>query len=298
MKKWKKFEEKTHEVVKNLNPKSEVYKNVFLKGKLSRGRRQVDVQLIDPSNYDFIAFECKDYKVPLDVPVIEAFNTKLLDIGAKKGSIVSNSSYTKTAINMATELGIDLLALVDTGDKDIRTKLFAPSMISDTMLKSMGLSFSTKASFSGSVSQDPKVLRLVVDNGETATVYEVIARLWNDKQLVQKSGSYVYTPNNQNQKQILTNEGEIVTLDTLNFRYDVVERHFVGNVDIINATGIYNVREKSFQTREIITENIAPYEKEKVWKEITPEEVKNTKITFGLVCTSLMPETLDFGEVK
>ncbi len=293
IKKWKKFEDKTREMIKGFNPESEVYKNVFLRGKLSKGRRQVDVKLVDPSNYDFIAFECKDYKRPVDIPVIEAFNTKLQDIGAKKGSIVSNSPYTSTAVNMASELGIDLLALVDTEDKDIKTKLYASSMISDTMIKGMSLSVSTSSAFKGTVSTDPKVIKLVVDNGKTATAYEVFARLWNENQLTRKPGSYIYTPPNQNQKQILTLEGETLTVDTLQFYYDVVERHFIGNIEIINAKGIYNVKETSFQTREITTEEIVAYEKEKIWKELTPEEAKKVSVTFGLTCASIMPETLD-----
>ena len=297
MEKWEKFEEKTHEIVKELNPHLNVYKNVYIKGKLSKGRRQVDVQLVEPSSYDFIAFECKDYKRPLDVPKIEAFATKLKDIGAKHGSIVSNSSYTQPSINMAKELNIDLLALVDTGDSDIRTKLHAPSMISDTMLKSMRISISTKQSFIGSICPDPKVLRLVVDSGKTATVYEVFARLWNEEQLLRKPGNYVYTPPNQNQKQIITNEGKLVNLETLNFHYEVVERHFVGDIEIVDAVGIYNVQENSFQTKEIITEGIIPYEKERIWKELTPDEAKSAKVTFGLVCSSMLPETIDLSNI-
>ncbi len=75
-KKWEKFEESSYKVVQSLNPQEQVYKNVHLEGQLSKVKRQVDVQLIKPEEYEFIAFECKDYKRPLDVPIIEAFNTE------------------------------------------------------------------------------------------------------------------------------------------------------------------------------------------------------------------------------
>lgn len=121
--KWKHFEEQTFKVVKQLNPDYSVYHNVEITGKLSKTSRQVDVQLIDPKEYDFVAFECKDYKVPVDIPRIEAFVSKLKDLGTSKGAIVSNSGYTKPAVILAKEWGVDLLNLVDTEDPLIRFKL-------------------------------------------------------------------------------------------------------------------------------------------------------------------------------
>lgn len=292
MKKWKKFETKTHQLLQVLNPKAEVVSNVFLTGKLSKGRRQVDVKLVEPGQYDFIAFECKDYKKPLDIPIVESFNTKLQDLGAKKGAIVSNSPFTKGAENMARELGIDLLGLVDTGDSDIRTKLYASMLISDTIAKSISVKISTSASFRGGIPANPREMKFIVGNSTSiASTFKIFANLWNNTNLLTKTpGVYQHiVPNSQ----IVTILNEYVPLGELQFTYEVIERHFIGNIEIIEAKGIYNFREHSFQTRSIKTEVINAYEEEKIWKEISPDEVKNTKTTFGLSCTSLFPEDTD-----
>lgn len=56
------------------------------------------MRLVDPNDYDFMAFEYKDHARPTDIPLIEAFSTKLIDIGAARGAMVSNSGYTEGAV--------------------------------------------------------------------------------------------------------------------------------------------------------------------------------------------------------
>lgn len=290
MKKWKKFESKTHQLLQELNPKADIVSNVFLKGKLSKGRRQVDVRLIESGQYDFFAFECKDYKKPLDIPIIESFNTKLQDLGAKKGAIVSNSPFTKGAENMARELKIDLLGLVDTGDSDIRTKLYASMLISDTIAKGISVGVSTLASFHGGITPNLREMKLIIGSSTSITsALKVFGNLWNNTNLLNKTpGIYKYTiPNNS---QIVTSLNEYVPLNELQFTYEVIERYFLGDIEIIDAKGLYNFREHSFQTKSIKTEVINTYEKEMIWKELTLDEVKNTTTTLGLSCVSLFPE--------
>lgn len=293
MENWKKFESKTHEILQHLNPRADVVKNVYLKGKLSEKRRQVDVKLVEPGQYDFIAFECKNYNRPLDIPIVEAFNTKLQDLGANKGAIVSNSPFTKGAENIARKLGIDLLGIVDTGDPEIRTKLYARMLISDTIVKSMGLRIGTSATFLGGIPADVRKMRFIVDNQKSpVSAYRVFANLWNNTDSLNKMpGSYQYTIYDS---KIVSTIGETVPLGEFTFIYEVVERHFLGNIEIINAKGIYNFRDHSFQTRGIETEVINAYEKEKIWQELTLEETQRMRPAFGLSCTSLLPENRDW----
>src|SRR5689334_12865736 len=121
MKKGRYYEEKTAKLVQRFNPKAQVMHGIRITGKLTKISREVDVQLIDPSQYDTIIFECKDHKVKVDIELVEALVTKLKDLGSKKGAIVSNSGFTKGAYSAATAHGIDLLSIVDTGDDKIKT---------------------------------------------------------------------------------------------------------------------------------------------------------------------------------
>ncbi len=293
-KKWKKFEESSFNIVKSLNPQAQVYKNIQIQGQLSKVKRQVDVQLVKPEEYQFIAFECKDHKRPLDVPVVEAFNTKLRDVGAKKGAIVSNSPFTKAAENMASELGIDLLALVDTKNKNVRGKLFASLLLSDTFVKSFRLRLK---------SSSPKILlpldiREVVfvnERDQKGTAYEIFALLWNENEtsLSREPGVYEYRPPNPKEKRIIGLDGEIIIPDEIVFVYEVVEKHFAGQIEVIETQGLYNVKEKSYQTRSMQTAPIVAYEIEKTWPEIPAEEAirgrNEGRFSMAVGCSSVLP---------
>lgn len=288
MKKWKKFESKTTEIVRELNPKAEVVPDVFLQGKLSLKKRQVDVKLVEPGQYDFIAFECKDHRRPLDIPIVEAFNTKLKDIGAKKGAIVSSSPFTAGARNMAANLGIDLLGLVDTGDPEIRTKLYASMIISDTIAKSMAVKINFSGIMRGGIPSDHNLMQISTGNPPIINfVPKVFHNLWNNTDLLTKvPGVYEYTEDCK----IISDLGEEVPC-IVTFIYEVVEKHFMGKVEIINAKGIYNFSVGSFQTRRLETEIINAYEKEMIWEEISADEANTTKVSMRLSCTSLFPES-------
>lgn len=288
------FENKTYEVLKGLNPLSDVQKNVRILGKLSERKREVDVKLVEPGAYDFLAFECKDYKDPIDIPIIEAWNTKLQDIGAKKGAIVSNSSYSDASKSMAAKLNIDLLNLVDTGDDKIHTKIFIPAIITDVMVKSFQLTLSSTSTTPIVFSQDVKTLELQDENGNGGTAFQIFAWLWNleDTPLSRTPGHYIYKPRMEQKKFIKGLNGLTAPLDEIGFIYEVVERNFTGPVEIIETKGIYNVQEKTLSTKHLITQNIVLQETESIWKELTAEEKANysDKCTLGMSLISMFSE--------
>lgn len=282
-KKWENFEDETHRIVKLLNSKLDVFKDVKLMGKLSESKRQIDVQLINPNKYDFIAFECKDYKRSVDVPKIEAFNTKLGDIGAHKGAIVANSAYSKAAQNMASKLGIDLLCLVNIANIDIRTQLYTQALITETSVSSFVVQIGTSASTSSSFSTDSSKLELADESGNKIPASELFKELWNTKlhSVVEKAGRYEYTIPPKGKKMVATN-GEIVELNRLNFVYIVQKKYFLGKVNISKTEGLYNVHEKTFQAKEILTEEINLEEFEKEWKEVAQQDALTANNLFGI----------------
>ena len=129
------FERATSRVLGALRGHARVHPTVTVQGKLSEVGREVDVQFVDPNDYDFMAFECKDHARPIDIPLIEAFSTKLIDIGAARGAMVSNSGYTEGALRLASKLGIDTLALVDTGDPAIKTRIAVTTLTRDLYIR-------------------------------------------------------------------------------------------------------------------------------------------------------------------
>lgn len=291
MKKWKKFEKKTAQTIKNFNSKSEVYQNVYITGKFSKSPRQIDVKLVDPDGYDFMIFECKDKTHSVDTPVIEAFITKLKDLGDKKGAIVSNSQFTKGAQNMAKAFNVDLLNLVDSSDEHIRTTIYAPVLLSDIIPKTFNVGLKVTTTQRISLKDDVRKLTLVNSRGENVTAYQVFVNLWNNtKELSKVPGSYIYTVPEEKNIFILSVAGDKVVIDNLHFNYEVIEKHYLGNVKLINTSGLYNVKEKSYTTKSLETENIIPYEVEKIWKEIENSGDAKGKYSFGMQVISLYSE--------
>lgn len=79
-------------------------------GKVTNATRQVDLWLETYSPPHTVAVECKNYESGLVVvEKIEAFQTKLADISAKKGVYITKNGYQKSAIATAKHYNITLL---------------------------------------------------------------------------------------------------------------------------------------------------------------------------------------------
>ena len=87
---------------------SDVQHNVKLQS--PDGERQIDVLVThEHANVKYMTvIECKDYIGKLNVTVIDAFASKLVDVKASKGILVSRNGFSKTAYQKAKRLGIEL----------------------------------------------------------------------------------------------------------------------------------------------------------------------------------------------
>jgi len=292
--KWEKYEIKVYEAVKRLNPKDKVEHNIKVTGSLSKTRRQIDVSKNRDLPNDFLIYECKDHKKHLDTPKVEELFTKLKDVGAKKGAIVSNSLFTSGAVNIARELGISLYALVNTKDKAILPKLFATVFIEDTYLKSFSVSFT---------SSDPKAVQIIQTSpsdvcfknpkGNYFTAYTVISRLWNKgEDLIQKPGFYAYHPIKitGNVGIWINKRGKPIIVRDVVFNYEVAKRNHLSKMEIIEANGLFNVHEGSFQAHgSLTTAPIKPYEIQAI-SEPTELTLEEAQATFKFAITSIMPK--------
>lgn len=102
-------------------PETNIYSNFKIKN-ISGRKREIDV-LIDSSINSMnikIAIECKDYKRPVSVEKIEAFNSKCMRIeGISKKVFVSTSGYQADAVEAAKDFNIDLYRIDDISPEKI-----------------------------------------------------------------------------------------------------------------------------------------------------------------------------------
>lgn len=114
--KWKKFEKLVAAVHKVKNDGAQVIYDEKILGKRTSRERQVDISLRFKNTYysHFVAIECKDFQSAVPISAVEAFKTKLEDISADKGVMVSRNGFQQGAIDTAKAYGIELFTL----DKD------------------------------------------------------------------------------------------------------------------------------------------------------------------------------------
>ena len=107
----KEFEKLAESIYKKLKINSTyetVEHNVFLEG--ADGKRQIDVLIKgEIASVEInIVVECKDHKNRISIGMIDAFHSKLLDVKASKGILISKKGFSSKSISKAKRLGITL----------------------------------------------------------------------------------------------------------------------------------------------------------------------------------------------
>jgi len=269
------FEKKTHSILSKFNPSKQVLADVRIQGKLSESSRQVDVTLRDPGEYDFIAFECKDEKTSIGTPTIEGYHTKLSDIGATKGAIVSNSPFSRGARRMAEKLRIDLLHLVDSEDIAIRTKLSAPSGVVHERVENWTVAFRDGEPNGFPSDSDYRKYVITLGDGSKTTARELAHQAWTD------SGDTVTNGQSTREFSGLKMElpdGLIIELPPMLIVLNINFQYRIGRMDITQSEGIYNVHDSSYQTSQMA---VGPFGNEifNTWSQVSKEELEAAPLT-------------------
>ena len=114
--KWKRFEKLVYEIQKLFAATTAIVRlNEHIMGVDSGTERQIDISIRQQvSQFPIlVVVDCKDYAEPIDVVDMGAFVTLTTDVRANKGVMVSSNGFTKAAINIARNAGIDTLTLID-----------------------------------------------------------------------------------------------------------------------------------------------------------------------------------------
>ena len=100
MKAWQEYEEYIHDLYKSLGDSVSIKKNEKILGKNTRKKRQIDISLRKKLATEeiLVIVECKKWKRKVGVPAVEQFKTKMEDVGAHHGVIVSSSGFSKSAV--------------------------------------------------------------------------------------------------------------------------------------------------------------------------------------------------------
>lgn len=112
-KKWRKFEKVVAGIHKFAEIGARVVQDDFIIGKNSKRKRQIDVSVrFKQGLYEYLLIvECKRHKRRVSISEIEAFRTKMEDVGANRAVMVSESGFQMGAIPIARTYNIELRTL-------------------------------------------------------------------------------------------------------------------------------------------------------------------------------------------
>lgn len=237
--KW--FEGKTIEVLKTL------YKGLPVHGEKRiettyNGHRKIDVGVHNPGNHDYIVFECKDENTPTGPEALDqALAIKRTGKNVTKVAIVSNNRYTPGVIKYAEHEAIDLFNLINPDEKRLRPVLTVQTLHNFIWLAMFEYICMLMDQNLG-IKNDPKKVALDRDG----SIFDVARKLWNGGLWEKSQGKYKYVYENFNMAQSLENGIKTVSVDSIEFRYEVINKSFLYPAPLVKGEGLYDVRKGLF----------------------------------------------------
>jgi hypothetical protein len=114
------YEKFVADIVGTMSPGAKVEYGQLIVG--PDGRRDLDVEIRGQINEEeqFIVIECKDWKENVGIGVVDALDSKRRDINADYALICSNSGFSADAIRKGKRVGIGMIAVLKSDDKNIK----------------------------------------------------------------------------------------------------------------------------------------------------------------------------------
>lgn len=288
--KWKKFEQLVYDIQKELAGDAVVTLDDHIVGEDSKQKRQIDISIRrNIGQYNIlVVVECKDYKKPVDAPKVESFVTKMRDVRANKGAIVSSSGFSKAAKEVAKTYQIDLFRLVDTSSIDWAVYVTAPVLLERTFIQSFNFAFKDFDVISAGIIKSDLLNAVLFnkDNKSMGTLRELIQKKWDEQTIPHEQGSH----------DVVLGENVIIEANTerakvtIKANIKVGRKYYYGNLPL-KIRGLKNEQSGGLITKHIITERIEPYKIEMGqvdgWEEISDPEQLAGNILIKLAYSDL-----------
>ncbi len=194
--KWRRFEKIIHNMHKQLAPQGAVVTpNDKVIGRESNTERQLDVTIrANVAGYGiFIVIECRDESRPIDVNGIGEFATKLQDVMANKGIMISTSGFTSSAVTMAKARGIATRTYIDTENADWRQDV-AVSILLIRHSFTYQISFVNVPGYPFPIfewSEPPQKIKVHSPTGESlGSIEYIVDKMWIDEVIPHEEGTH------------------------------------------------------------------------------------------------------------
>ncbi|UII80140.1 restriction endonuclease [Flagellimonas sp. CMM7] len=229
-----------------------VERDVQLQGK--DGLRQVDVLIRSKvASFNMLTVvECKDHNRKLSISVVDAFHSKLLDIQANKGILISRLGFSSKAISKAKRLGISLCTAHKALSPKWMPDIDIPVIIEEIQPIDINLEFTGTMEKGNLISQTSIPLINGID------VTDLVDKKW-------KEGTLKFDKTNRPQKLVLEELSKpyITNLSINNSGSSTSEISEISDLDIF-----FRVRIRYFQT------SLSKLRGTEILKDITEQKLK------------------------
>ncbi|MCF8079075.1 MAG: restriction endonuclease [Desulfobacterales bacterium] len=224
MKPGDKFEQLTAEIFEALTARNEfesVSKNIKLPG--PDGDREIDVLItgkVGPFDVKTIV-ECKDYKKKVNVQIVDALQSKMVDVNANKAVLVSRNGFSRSAIKKAGRLGISLCTAHNASDEKWKFEPQMPILITEHCCEESKISFIFEAV--------DNMNRMEVSHVSGKSIGSLIAEHWDEKNIEYKDGivRHLYRPSLESPF-VRINNGRKLPIQDFEILMEIRTTHYLG----------------------------------------------------------------------
>jgi hypothetical protein len=285
---WREFEELAADIQRQLAPDARVTPDARLHGNRTQAERQIDIMVEQCiGQYPIlVVIDCKDYKVPVDVKEVEAFENLVKDVGAHKGAIIAAHGFTATARQLAKVAGIDTYTLVDTKSARWPAYITVPCVFRDTAIERLGFRFQSPQPLTMEGTK-PKLLPLFRADG---TMIDYLINLVIDRW---EAGDIPAVPGEHKQIRA-TNEETFVkvagNLQPVTVEIDalVAERLYFGQLSVDQVRGFSDAQTGNIKTNAFTSIPFDIADLEKSWERIDSIEQLSVKPLLTLPVKTFM----------
>ncbi len=283
--KWRRFESVSSQIQKTLSPDCEIEQNAKIRGVKSGRLREIDI-VIKKTVGQFetlFAIDCKDYKKPANIKIVEASMGLFDDIQATQGAIISASGFSASAKKRAAEANIKLYRLVDAEKHDWQSYVAIPALADFRNMQ-----FSSTFVGQGTMRmplQDPREI-VLYDNQKQklGTTLDYVYDLWRQGEFPTDPGIH--------EDILLSPPVAFIKADNDFFEIELkvtllIERDFYfGEVSLVEIKGFEDQITGALITNLLETEILDTAEVQSNWKKISSEDELDRKPILRLIAQS------------
>ncbi len=279
MKPGTKFEKLTSDVFSVLckaNVHEKVEHNVLLDGQ--DGPRQIDVLIsgkVGPFDAKTIV-ECKDYSKKLDITVVDALHSKLIDVQAQKAVLVSRKGFTNRAIHKANRLGISLCTIHSMENEKWKFQSEIPIIITEYACEKITPSFEFIA-----ISNNLDISKLV--KVSDVSLFEVAAEYWKNNEIEcdAQVKDFMLIPEITKPHWVYVPDGRKMEISELKINMHITRTYYYGYANNLKTARYIDYIEKDEKTVLFDPNELSNY-RESMVKYVHYDDIPKVKDTLNI----------------